>query len=120
VVAASAYTNSFAGAAATSLYNLDRTSNVLSLQSPPNDGTQVDVGALGVALGTSRVAFDIGGGANGIPLAAIATATGQSKLYTVNIATGALTPIAGTDTAATTGLVGGMAGPLLTDIAVVF
>jgi len=118
VVAAAAYTNSFAGTTATALYDMERTSNVLSLQNPPNAGTLVDVGSLGVTLG-SRVAFDIGGGANGLAVATSSTtATGPSKLYSVNIATGALTALAPSDTS--TGLVGGTAGPLLTDIAVVF
>ncbi|WP_420223479.1 DUF4394 domain-containing protein [Pigmentiphaga litoralis] len=118
VVAAAAYTNSFAGTTATALYDMERTSNVLSLQNPPNDGTLVDVGPLGTTLG-ARVGFDIGGGANGLAVATSSTtATGPSKLFTVNLATGALTALTPTD--ASTGLVGGATGPLLTDIAVVF
>lgn len=118
VVAAAAYTNSFAGTTATALYDMERTSNVLSLQNPPNDGTLVDVGPLGTTIG-ARVGFDIGGGANGLAVASSSTtATGPSKLFTVNLATGALTALAPTDTS--TGLVGGATGPLLTDIAVAF
>ncbi|GGX21006.1 hypothetical protein GCM10007242_30210 [Pigmentiphaga litoralis] len=120
VVAAAAYTNSFAGTTATALYDMERTSNVLSLQNPPNDGTLVDVGPLGTTIGT-RVGFDIGGGANGLAVATSSTtATGPSKLFSVNIATGALTAITPAAPDASTGLVGGAAGPLLTDIAVVF
>jgi hypothetical protein len=54
----SAYSNSFAGAGSTALYNLDFGSDHLVTQSPPVSGTQVDVGALGVNA-SSSMGFDI-------------------------------------------------------------
>ncbi|MET1115703.1 MAG: DUF4394 domain-containing protein, partial [Comamonas sp.] len=50
VVAAGAYTNSFAGTTATDLYDIDSNENVLAKQMPPNNGTLVNVGALNLAV----------------------------------------------------------------------
>ena len=47
-VAAVAYTNSFAGAATTILYDIDVASNKLYKQNPPNNGTLELVGSLGL------------------------------------------------------------------------
>ncbi len=53
-----AYTNSFAGATSTTLYDIDVATNQLYIQSPPNNGTLVPVGSLGVqAVGEGG--FDI-------------------------------------------------------------
>jgi len=91
-VIASAYLNSYAGATATTLYNLDATT--LFTQVPPNDGTLVTVGATGVTA-VGDAGMDIAGGANGLVLAAIRTSagTGPSSLYRISLATGAATPI---------------------------
>jgi hypothetical protein len=59
-VAASAYTNSFAGATSTTLYDIDNARHALVIQNPPNDGTLTTVGALGT--NNNAVAFDIGDG----------------------------------------------------------
>jgi hypothetical protein len=92
VVSAGAYTNSFAGATATTLYDIERTSSSLAIQNPPNDGTLALVGPLGVTVAGSG-AMDIAGGANGLVLAALRTnAAGPSSLYRVDLATGAATP----------------------------
>lgn len=57
-VSAVAYTNSVAGATATTLYDIDVATNMLYIQNPPNNGTLVAVGSLGVqALG--KAGFDI-------------------------------------------------------------
>ena len=57
-VAAVAYTNSFAGAATTTLYDIDVASNKLYKQTPPNIGTLELVGSLGIeAVGEGG--FDI-------------------------------------------------------------
>ena len=57
-VTAAAYTNSFAGASSTVLYDIDVERNLLVKQTPPNSGTLVTVGALGVqAIG--EAGFDI-------------------------------------------------------------
>jgi len=99
---AAAYTNSYAGATSTTLYDL--TASTLYLQgsvggSPvsPNAGVLTSVGSLGVT-GVNDIGFDIAGGDNGVVLAAIRTAagTGPSDLYRISLATGAATPISAT------------------------
>ncbi len=58
MVTAAAYTNSFAGATSTVLYDIDVAGDRLMIQNPPNAGTLVPVGSLGVqALG--EAGFDI-------------------------------------------------------------
>jgi hypothetical protein len=59
-VGGSAYTNSFAGAASTTLFDIDNARHALVIQNPPNDGTPTTVGALGTS--NNAVAFDIGEG----------------------------------------------------------
>ena len=101
VVTAAAYTNSIAGATATALYDIDTASASLALQNPPNDGTLVNVGLLGV-LPAGDVGFDIAGGANGLALAALRTTpTGASSLYRIDLATGAAVLVGGAATPAT-------------------
>ncbi|WP_293368690.1 DUF4394 domain-containing protein [Nevskia sp.] len=89
---AAGYTNSFAGATTTTLYDMDATR--LFTQVPPNDGTLVLVGATGVTA-VGDAGLDIAGGANGLVLAAIRTqaGAGPSSLYRINLATGAATAI---------------------------
>ena len=120
-VAAMAYTNSFAGATATSLYDIEQNTSQLALQSPPNDGTLVNVGALGVSF-AAPAAFDIGGGANGLALAALRTgATGPFTLYTVALTTGAATLYRNTTGNAALSLIGGASGPVnIIDLAIRF
>jgi hypothetical protein len=117
-VIAGAYTNSFAGGSATDLYDIDGNANVLARQTPPNDGTLVNVGALGVAL-NGRAAIDIAGGANGLVLAALrGGATGPFSLYNVSLTTGAATlPTAASGNAALA-QIGGAGGPAVRDIAI--
>jgi hypothetical protein len=115
-VAAAAYTNSYAGTTATSLYDIDFTSASLALQNPPNDGTLVNVGALGVAI-AGGAAFDIAGGANGLVLAALrTTANGPSSLYRVDLTTGAAVLFNGTATPGTSAVGAGATG--LIDVAI--
>jgi hypothetical protein len=95
VVAAAAYTNSVPNATATQLFDVDSTSSVLALQNPPNDGTLVNVGPLGVTIAGDG-GMDIAGGANGLVLAALRTTDGgPTSLYRVDITTGAGTLIGG-------------------------
>lgn len=95
VVAAAAYTNSIPGATATQLFDVDSASSVLALQNPPNDGTLVNVGPLGVTIAGDG-GMDIGGGANGLVLAALRTAAGgPTSLYRVDLTTGAATLVGG-------------------------
>ncbi len=53
-----AYTNSKAGVSSTVLYDIDPVSGKLFKQDPPNNGTLVEVGNLGVTF-TGQAAFDI-------------------------------------------------------------
>ena len=89
-IVASGYTNSVAGATTTQLFNLDAARDALVLQNPPNNGTLVTVGALGIDIGDST-GFDISA-VDGIAyVAAQVGATASSQLYTVNLTTGATT-----------------------------
>ena len=115
-VTAAAYTNSYAGTTATMLYDIDLSSASLALQNPPNDGTLVNVGALGVAV-AGDVGFDIAGGANGLVLAALRTGTtGPSSLYRIDLTTGAAVLLNGTATPGTSAIGAGAVG--LVDIAI--
>ena len=90
-----AYTDAVPGAGTTALYTLDATADRLRLQSPPNAGTQVDVGALGVDV-TGLGGFDIDGRDNVAFVAAELAGATASTLHTVNLATGALSASLGT------------------------
>lgn len=115
-VTAAAYSNSFAGTTATMLFDIDTASASLALQNPPNDGTLVNVGLLGVAA-AGDVGFDIAGGANGLALAALRTsAAGPSSLYRIDLATGAAVLSGGAATPAASAIGNGTMG--LVDIAI--
>ena len=87
-VTAAAYTNNFAGATSTTLFDIDTTLDALFIQNPPNNGTLNLVGPLGVdATGTNG--FDIAP-FSGTAYAAL-TVGGTSRLYTINLTTGAAT-----------------------------
>ncbi len=76
------------------------------------------VGPLGVDIGGSA-AFDIGGGSNGLALAALRTGTtGPFSLYSVSLTTGAATLYRAL--AAGAAQIGGAAGPALIDLAITF
>jgi 3D (Asp-Asp-Asp) domain-containing protein len=83
-IVASAYTNNFSGTTTTVLYGIDSYTDQLFIQNPPNAGTQVLVGDLGVDFG-SDVGFDI------VTQYGIDTAfaTSGSSLYTIDLTTGA-------------------------------
>ncbi|WP_338770214.1 DUF4394 domain-containing protein [Massilia sp. METH4] len=114
-VTAAAYSNSVAGTATTILYDLDSVNDVLAMQAPPNDGTLMDVGRLGVDV-AGDAGFDIAGGGNGLALAALrSTAGGASTLYRVDLMSGTATPVNGTAAPATS-VIGGTGG--VRDIAI--
>jgi hypothetical protein len=107
-IVGSAYTNNFVGAAATILYDIDSTSDILVYQDPPNAGSLHTVGSLGVNT-SDMVGFDISQG-TGVAYASLTV--GVTNLYTVNLATGAVTLV---------GMIGdpaALAGELVVDIAV--
>lgn len=87
-ISGAAYTNSKAGAATTVLFDIDLTSKKLYKQDPPNDGKLVEVGALGVEIGSSA-AFDIS--PDNTKVLAAGTIAGASSLYTINLETGKAT-----------------------------
>ena len=87
---ASAYTNNFNGATTTTLYDINSSTDSLYIQSPPNNGTTVLVGALGVDT-TGLAGLDISG-LTGTAYASLTNGdTGKSSFYTVNLSTGAAT-----------------------------
>jgi hypothetical protein len=102
-VSAAAYTNSFvtpAGmTASTTLYVIDALSGQLMIQSPPESGTLTAVGSLAAgtlydAAAPTASGFDIAGGNNGIAIAAFQRpAEAFSRLYRIDLATGAATQI---------------------------
>ncbi|HSN30499.1 MAG TPA: DUF4394 domain-containing protein, partial [Kofleriaceae bacterium] len=89
-VVGAAYTNSYAGATSTTLYAIDGANSRLMIESPHDSGNLTPVGPLGVT-GT-LAGFDIGGGNNGIALAAMQL-NGEmfTRLYRIDLATGAAT-----------------------------
>lgn len=83
---AAAYTNNFAGTTATELFVIDHNTDKLYLQNPPNAGTLVERGALGINIAAAN-GFDIGSTSQKAYL--LATVGTETKLYTVNTTTGA-------------------------------
>ena len=92
-VVGSAYTNSVAGATTTQLFDLDAGRNALVLQNPPNNGTLVSVGLLGVDF-ADNVGFDIAS-SDGTAYAAlqIQGSDVSSQLYRINLTNGAATAV---------------------------
>lgn len=90
-VSASAYTNNFAGATTTALYGIETPAvgnALLYLQNPPNNGTLVAVGSLGIPVENAN-GFDIGGMSGGA--FALLRSGGMTKIYSINLATGVAT-----------------------------
>ena len=86
-----AYTNSFAGTTSTELFVVDHATDKLYLQSPPNAGTLVERGSLGLDI-TSSNGFDIGSTSNKAYL--LGSVGSETKIYMVNTVTGAATAVA--------------------------
>jgi hypothetical protein len=91
-VVGSAYTNTFAGATLTTLYDVDSNLDILATQNPPNNGTLNTVGSLGVNV-TGEVGFDVAVGSNIAFAAFQLTGGGTSTLYSINLSTGSAAPI---------------------------
>ena len=83
-VTAAAYTNSFDGTESTQLYDIDTLLNDVVLQDPPNDGTLVTVGDLGIDFDTLG-GFDIISSPDGENAA---FAVSNSTLYSIDLETG--------------------------------
>ncbi|GHB77508.1 DUF4394 domain-containing protein [Persicitalea jodogahamensis] len=87
MVAAVAYSNSFAGTTTTRLYDIDATTDRLYLQDPPNDGGLKDIGPLGIDI-SAVGGFDLSADDNyGI---ASVMFNGKWELSYVDLATGKL------------------------------
>lgn len=91
-VTGAAYTNSFAGATTTTLFTVDSTTDSLFTQNPPNNGTEVLVGALGINV---TPALDLDILASGSAFLVASTDGVSSSLYTLNTGTGAATLVGG-------------------------
>jgi len=106
-IRAAGYTNSFAGAPTTTLYDIDVDNDALLTQTPANSGLLQTVGALGVNLNTGLfgtfTSFDVSG-TSGIAYLTDGAFASPSNFYQVDLATGAATPVgAGTITGLPTG-----------------
>jgi uncharacterized protein DUF4394 len=90
---AGAYDRNVDGTTATTLFAINRSGSRLALIGNPNGGVVTPVGGLGVTLNaTADAGFDIA--ADGTAFAAMTDdADDLTRLYTVNLATGAATPI---------------------------
>ncbi|MES2619316.1 MAG: DUF4394 domain-containing protein, partial [Bacteroidota bacterium] len=88
-ISAAAYTNNFAGTTSTALFTIDAGSDKLYQQNPPNAGTLVEKGALGVSV-DAATGFDIGGTTG--TAYAILTSSGATNLYEINTTSGAAMP----------------------------
>jgi hypothetical protein len=89
-VSAAAYTNSVAGATATTLFVIDSQTNTLFRQDPPNMGTLVSIGSLGIDVDADS-GFDIGG--SSAVAFALLKVNNITSVYTINLATGATTKV---------------------------
>lgn len=88
MITAAAYSNNFAGATSTMLFDIDANTDKLYLQNPPNTGGLVEIGKLNYNIDAAN-GFDIGGTSG--TAWAILSAGNDAKLYTINTATGAAT-----------------------------
>lgn len=104
-IVGSAYTNNFAGTLTTTLYNIDSALDILTIQNPPNNGTQVTVGGLLVDAG-NNVGFDIASSDGSAFVSLGFDSFGNSSLYGINLATGSVS------------FVGAIDSYVLTDIAI--
>lgn len=96
-IGAVAYTNSYIGSEATTLYNYDQVRNILTSQVPPNNGTLNTIGSSGITLNTVNssadmdIYFNPATGTNTAYLAANVMAATNDNLYTINTTSGMAT-----------------------------
>lgn len=101
-----AYTNNFAGATTTLLYDIDAGTDKLYIQNPPNNGGLVEVGSLGI-MATGEAGFDIAPD-NSLALAALfgrgeeeegeeQSPGNKYRFYSINLQTGAAMNLGKTD-----------------------
>lgn len=89
-ISGAAYSNSFVNTSSTTLYVIDSATDKLYTQTPPNNGTLVEVGSLGVNVDANN-GFDIGGNSNsGFAVLKVGSTT---AVYSINLTTGAATKV---------------------------
>lgn len=87
-ITAVAYTNSYPGTTATTLFDIDSQSNTLYIQTPPNNGVQTDPKPLGIDVAPG-IGFDIGNvSGKGYGLFTVA---GTTSFYAIDLSSGATT-----------------------------
>ena len=102
-VTGAAYTNNFVGTTTTALFVIDSQTDALFRQDPPNNGTLVSIGSLGINVDADS-GFDIGGNSgNAFALLKVNNVTG---IYSINTVTGAATKVADLNIQATAMAVG--------------
>lgn len=84
-VTAAAYTNSYPGVTATTLFDIDSKSNLVYKQSPPNDGVLIEPKSLGIDVNTA-IGLDIGNFSG--TTYAIMMVGGTTSFYTIDLTTG--------------------------------
>jgi hypothetical protein len=117
-VVGSAYTNNLPGATTTTLYDIDSNLDTLVVQNPPNGGTLTAVGPLGVDS-TGVAGFDIRTVAGVNTAYASLVVGGVSRLFIVNLNTGAATLVGTIGGSAVRGLAVSPARGLATDFAAI-
>jgi hypothetical protein len=85
-----AYTNSVAGATTTTLFVIDSQTDMMYRQDPPNAGTLVAIGSLGVNVDADN-GFDIGG--NSAIAYSLLKVNNANAIYTINLTTGVATKV---------------------------
>jgi hypothetical protein len=103
LLSGAAYTNSVAGATTTTLFVLDSQTDILYRQDPPNNGTLVMIGNLGINVDADN-GFDIGG--NSAIAYALLKVNNVSAIYSINLTTGAATKVSDINIQATAMAVG--------------
>ena len=88
-VTGAAYTNNFAGATTTVLFDIDPSVDKLYKQDPPNNGTLVAIGDLGLNA-TAVGGFDIAGTSGNAW--AVLTVDGKTRLHKINLSNGSASP----------------------------
>jgi hypothetical protein len=102
-ITGAAYANNIAGATTTVLFVLDSQTDTLFRQDPPNNGTLVAIGSLGIDI-DSDSGFDIGG--NSAAAFALLKVNNVTSIYTINLSTGAATKVSDINIQATAMAVG--------------
>jgi hypothetical protein len=91
-ITAVAYSSNIVGASTTTLFGIDSTLDIMVSQNPPNNGTLNTLGGLGL-IATTVLGFDIVTAGSTDTAYALMEFGGVTRLYTVNLTTGAATAV---------------------------